>query len=280
MTYNIRMPQQAESEGRDLSVAIATIKSANPDIIGLQEDDEGLEVYVSALDDSYYRLSGNSNGSEYLDIYYKKDKFSLYNNQTGTVYYKDLAKTFTNVDANGAKISDDHAGTESGFINKTYAGRFLRYAVLQSKDGVRILVVNTHLHYRKDSNGPTDADKLLRVYQAKLLCAWLESMETDYPNQIVLGDLNHTPSKLDSTFNDGGLTHARDTALVKGDVGATLVLQSTYADRDHDYVYDYILYKNVRAVAYTVIANKNDADGTRYPSDHLPVISEFICYAE
>ena len=99
MTYNIRMPQQAESEGRDLSVAIATIKSANPDIIGLQEDDEGLEVYVSALDDSYYRLSGNSNGSEYLDIYYKKDKFSLYNNQTGTVYYKDLAKTFTNVDA-------------------------------------------------------------------------------------------------------------------------------------------------------------------------------------
>ena len=280
MTYNIRMPQQAESEGRDLSVAIATIKSANPDIIGLQEDDEGLEVYVSALDDSYYRLSGNSNGSEYLDIYYKKDKFSLYNNQTGTVYYKDLAKTFTNVDANGAKISDDHAGTESGFINKTYAGRFLRYAVLQSKDGVRILVVNTHLHYRKDSNGPTDADKLLRVYQAKLLCAWLESMETDYPNQIVLGDLNQTPSKFGSTFNDGGLTHARDIALVKGDVGATLVLQSTYADRDHDYVYDYILYKNVRAVAYTVIANKNDADGTRYPSDHLPVIAEFICYAE
>ena len=279
MTYNIRIPGNAESEGRDLSKAIGTITAANPDVIGLQEDDANLNV--SALTGSYYHLEGNHNGDEYLDIFYKKEKFKECT-VTGTVLYKELAKEHTEVPSNGADLTLDEKGDFNWelFDEK---GRFFRYAVLETSDGIKVLVVNTHLHYGGTSPSDTQHHSV-RIYQIRLLCKWLDEMKAQYPNQIVMGDMNadygDNNGNTLTVFTDNGLTFARDTALVKGDVGATLVLQSTYADRDHDYVFDHILYRNVKAMGYTVIANKNDADNTRYPSDHLPVISEFICYAE
>ena len=277
MTYNIRIPGNAQAEGRDLSKAIDTIAAANHDVVGLQEDDSYLNGYVSALNTSYYRLTGNDNGNEYLDIFYKKDKFKECT-VTGTMLYKKLAKEYTEVSADGADLSLDEKGDFSWelFDEK---GRFFRYAVLETTDGVEVLVVNTHLH-----NGDSDSDGAVREYQAKLLCAWLESMETEFPNQIVIGDLNYTPSEFGSTLSDGGLTYARDTALVKSDVGGTLVNNDAgepdlYFKKRETWLYDYVLYKNMGALEYTVVDNKNDVNNTRYPSDHLPVIAKFICSA-
>ena len=279
MTYNIRMPSVAKDEGRDLAKAIDTIAAANPDIVGLQEDDSSLNV--SVLTDSYYRLTGNGNGDEYLDIFYKKEKFKECT-VTGTVLYKNLAKEYTEVSADGADLGLDEKGDFSWelFDEK---GRFFRYAVLETADGIKVLVVNTHLHYGGTSPADTKHHSV-RVYQIRLLCKWLEKMESQYPNQIVLGDMNAFPAdnsgKTLAVFTDNSLSFAKDNALLKADVGGTLVTESFTARDDAKYVFDHILYRNVQVLEYTVINNKNDVDNTRYPSDHLPVISEFICYAE
>ena len=281
MSYNIRGKNDGSWEGRTPAKVIETITDITPDIIGFQEDDADWENYVAVLTGnggSYYRLTGNDNGNEYLDIFYKKENFKECS-VTGTVLYKKLAKEYTNVSADGADLNRDKKGDFSVELLGD-KGRFFRYAVLETKDGVKVLVVNTHLH-----NGDSDADDLVRVYQMKLLCAWLADMEEDYPNQIVIGDLNGTPSELGRTLSDGGLTHARDTALVKGDVGGTLINHDEnepdlFYKKRETWLYDYVLYKNVRALEYTVVDNKNDANNTRYPSDHLPVIAKFICYAE
>lgn len=281
MTYNIRIPGDAQKEGRDLSKAIDTIVAANPDVVGLQEDDADLASYVLALNSSYYCLTGDDNGNEYLDIFYKKEKFKECT-VTGTVLYKKLAKEYTEVSADGADLSLDEKGDWSLelFDEK---GRFFRYAVLETTDGIKVLVVNTHLHYGGTSSSDTQHHSV-RVYQIRLLCKWLENMESQYPNQIVLGDMNacltDNSGKTLAVFTDNGLSFAKDNALLKGDVGGTLVKDNFTARDNAKYVFDHILYRNVKAMGYTVIDNKNDVNNTRYPSDHLPVISEFICYAE
>lgn len=278
MSYNIKGYETADHvwesapgwNGRDPSKAIETITTVSPDVVGVQEDDSYLNEYVSALNTSYYRLTGNGNGNEYLDIFYKKDKFNECT-VTGVVKFKDLATQYdSSVSANGANLRLDEKG------------RFFRYAVLETKDGIEVLVVNTHLH-----NGDSDSADAVREYQARLLRAWLDDKAEQYPNQIVMGDLNNTQNAktLSELTGNGGLIQARDGAIVKGDVGGTLVNNdknntSDYFKTRQEWIFDHILYRNVKALGYTVIDNKNDVNNTRYPSDHLPVISEFICYAE
>ena len=146
-----------------------------------------------------------------------------------------------------------------------------------------VLVVNTHLHYKANDNNIEYAeyDDSLRAAQAKLLNAWLDSMAEQYPNQVVMGDMNNNPATQTLENLSDGLEIARDDALLKGDVGGTLASTSSYVERQ-DYIFDHVLYRNIVATEYSVIDNKIDLVGDvyRYPSDHLPVYSEFICYAE
>lgn len=285
MTYNIEMKRSDDGwADRTLSKVVETITTANPDVVGLQEDSndwyaessgilgwtktnhlEGLETA------GYTSTNFSDNKNERLNIFYKTDKFNYIT--SNRISFKDRAST---VEApEGVDMSRDGQG------------RMFSYVVLEDKTtGAVILVVNTHLHWRKDSedNGASNENTLVRQYEARILRKWLDDMAEDYPNQIVMGDMNDTPGDtplLEYTNGEGGFTHAMDGALLKGDVGNTLVSTSSYVDRQ-DYIFDHVLYRNIVAAEYSVIDNKIDLVGGeyRYPSDHLPVYSEFICYAE
>ena len=295
MTYNIRVYGEADDivdaffgnyegwGGRTPSNALATIVELQPDVVGLQEDNNKLYAEyskVSGLSD-YTRITDKGNGDEGNEILYNsKAGVTLVKkngrNQTGIVYFKDLANTYADESAVlAADFSKDTKGDNS-------KGRFFRWAILE-KDGVQYLVVNTHLHYRASGTSESsDAiNKNLRKAQATLLRLWLVSMLDECPNQIVMGDMNSQQDAKEFagfTLGTGALTEARDAALVKGDVGGTLVI-GDFTTREK-YIYDHVLYTadSLKAVEYSVIDNDDPGASTLYPSDHLPVYSKFVCY--
>ena len=293
MTYNIEMYKDDGWGGRNISAATKTITDYAPDVVGVQEDDDywrNSGEYSALTSAGYERVAFAGNGSENLDIFYKSDKFELVT--SGQKFFKRLAEgDYSDVDPKGADLSIDTSGDKEkvgGSIwnpIKRDKGRMFSYVVVRDKQtGTEFLVVNTHLHYG-DGTGSAEKyvdDNLVRDYQARLLRAWLDDMAEEYPNQIVMGDMNATPttSTIAEFSMNNGMSFARDTALFKGDTDGTLASTSTYLSRQQ-YVFDHIIYRNVLASEYTVVDNKTDeVEGEmRYPSDHLPVYAKFICNA-
>ena len=292
MSYNIEM-KGSDSDGgwcgRDTSKVVSTVVDAAVDVVGFQEDDDtwykdGAWLFSSGtnhlkgLETAGYATTNFAGyGKERLNIYYKADKFTKVT--SGTMLYVDLAKTegFTDVEPNYAEYHE--ADTQK-------KGRFFSYVVLTDKtSGVTYLIVNTHLHYmahKTEDEAMNDAINLnLRAAQAALLNAWMDSMLEQYPNQVVMGDLNNTPGTKTVNNLSDGMSIARDGAKHKGDTGGTLCSSTDYVRRD-SYVFDHIMYRNLTANYYSVINNLVDeVDGVmRYPSDHLPVVTEFIYYVE
>lgn len=278
LSYNIEMKRSDDGwADRTLSKVVETITAANPDVVALQEDTKewyaeesnwGLTKtnHLKGLENAGYASTNFDGSDERLNIFWKANKFSYVTK--GRYAYKDLVDTVVAPD--GADMSRDNEG------------RRFSYVVLKDNAGKEILVVNTHLHFRKDSddeNGTPENDAV-RQYEARILRKWLDDMKTKYPNQIVVGDMNNTPTTAtisEYTNGEEGFTSAMDGALIVADNDATLVSSSTYVDRDK-YIFDYVLYRNVEAREYTVIENKIDEvnDVMRYPSDHLPVYAKFL----
>ena len=287
MTYNVEMKYDEDDggwEGRDPALAIQSIINADPDIVGVQEDNDGWNSYLAGLTSKgYTRYHTAGNGTEYLDILYKTDRFTKIT--SGLKFYKKIADVYTNVPTNGADMSIDTSGEAGGIFGwGEDKGRMFSYVVLQDKTtGAKVLVVNTHLHYGSTASDATE-HHLLREYQARLLRAWLDEMKAQYPNQIVMGDLNADPAAsgkaaVEELTKDDGLELSKHSAMLKGDNGGTLASTSSY-DRRDSYVFDHILARNMTAVEYYVVNNMIDVDNTRYPSDHLPVVARFVCSAE
>lgn len=294
MTYNLEYKNSDSSggwEGRNPASAIGTIVTADPDVVGLQEDTADWDSSVAELKNNGYKsVSSNysswktwGNGWAKNDIYYKEDKFEIVNNFYGFMSFKDLDKEYTIEGYENVDMSIDVQGDAEGWFSDVDIGRTFSYVALKDKtSGKIILVVNTHLHYgdgTSSSDTNCDDDHILREYQSRLLAAWLEDQKATYSTQVVMGDMNaHTTStngkKVLSGYSDSGLSFARDEALVKGDVGGTL--DGTDYTVRQNYIFDHVLYRNATAVEYTVIDNKVDADNTRYPSDHLPVYAKLI----
>lgn len=291
MTYNIEMKRDDDGwADRDLDKVVETITTAAPDVVGLQEDTDdwyaestnwGLSKtnHLAGLETAGYTSTNFSNSKyERLNIFYKSDKLRLI--KSGRETFEEL------IEGEYSYIE----GPDGVDMSRDRQGRMFSYAIFEFLDeedngtGETVLVVNTHLHWRRSSSeeGSSKENALVRQYESRVLRAWLDDMAQAYPTQVVMGDMNDTPGDppLDEfTDGNGGFEDARVEALNKVDTGGTLASTSTYADRD-TYVFDHILYRNMTAVKYSVIDNKVDANDTRYPSDHLPVISKFVCYAE
>ena len=88
---------------------------------------------------------------------------------------------------------------------------------------------------------------------------------------------------------------AANNAIIKGDVGGTLIENNATYDHDDNpdtaeitnpnrfkvrqpWVYDHIFYSDevLTAYEYSVVDNFDENGPTRYPSDHLPVVAKFI----
>ena len=290
MTYNIRTYDGPDSildsifgdyngwEGREPKYALETITELMPDIVGLQEDDQYLyDEYskVPALEANYVRYNAGGNGNENNEILVKKGITVL---ESGTVYYKEYKDNHLD-DENiyGADWDKDTKGDN----NK---GRFFRW-VLVEKNGVKFLVVNTHLHYTASDTSSSDAiNKNLRKGQATLIRLWLAENIDKTANQIVMGDMNSQGDAQEMKYGllngTGSLDLASANATLKVDVGGTLIGDS-FTNRQ-PWVYDHILYSadTLTAVEYSVVDNYDpDPAPTKYPSDHLPVVAKFTCKA-
>ncbi len=283
ITYNIK----SENEGQKTENAYATLADKKPDVICLQEDKKTTHNAIITKDADYKALNTGGNDDYYNAILYNSKKLTVVSN--GIVKYSDVKNQYS-----------DNSAVAAADFSMDREGRFFRWAILEFLDengngtGNKVLVVNTHLHYREGAknewpdyydNNPNSTDnKAVRVAQVTILKLWLSKQTLK--KQIVVGDMNcHVTSNEFKTFTsgEGALDAARDDALLKGDIGGTLT--SNYKSRDNaengGYIFDHVLYSgdNVVAAEYRVIDNSYDCDPP-YPSDHLPVYSKFFCYAE
>ena len=270
MSYNVEVYDGWD--GRDPAKAAETILSESPDIVGLQEVNQGQshgwDDTLNALASSggYTRLQGGYTGRynfEKNEILYKTAKFTKLSEGTKT-----MRQTASELGV---------PNTEDADPDISNIDRIFHYAVLQEKStGRKILVVNTHLHYGGTGSGHEEDDKLRR-YEIAALLAWLETQRATYPDQIVMGDMNSHykggQGKVNmKLFEDGGFEKTCTDATVKGDVGGTTVKNSRSVREE--WIFDYILTKgNLDAAYYTVVDNPIDAGGS-YPSDHVPVLSK------
>ena len=271
MSYNIEV-YDSGWDGRDPAKVAETILSESPDIVGLQEVNQGKSngwddtLNALAAAGGYTRLQGGYTGRydfEKNEIFYKTSKFTKLAEGT---------KTFRQTAIDLSVPNDENADPDLSDID-----RIFHYAVLQEKStGKKILVVNTHLHYGGTGSGHEEDDKLRR-YEIAALLAWLETQRATYPNQIVMGDMNSHykggQGKVNmKLFEDDGFEKTCTEANVKGDVGGTTVKNSRSVREE--WIFDYILTKgNLDPAYYTVVDNPIDTDG-KYPSDHVPVLSK------
>ena len=290
MTYNIRAYGDADNiwdqilgdyegwAGREPKYALETITELMPDVVGLQEDDSKLYAEYSkvpALEANYVRYNAGGNGNENNEILVKKGITVL---ESGTVYYKEYKeKHLDDENISGADWSADTKGDSD-------KGRFFRW-VLVEKNGVKFLVVNTHLHYTASGTKTSDTvNKNLRKGQATLIRLWLAENIDKTANQIVMGDMNSQGDAQEMKYGllngTGSLDLASANATLKGDVGGTLI-ENEFTDRQ-PWVYDHIFFNGdvLTADEYSVIDNYDAAPApTKYPSDHLPVVAKFTCTA-
>ena len=271
MSYNIEV-YDSGWDGRDPEKVAETILSESPDIVGLQEVNQGKShgwddtLNSLATSGGYTRLQGGYTGRydfEKNEILYKTAKFTKL--AEGTKTFRQTA------------IDLGVPNTEDADPDISNIDRIFHYAVLQEKSsGKNILVVNTHLHYGGTGSGHEEDDKLRR-YEIAALLAWLETQRATYPDQIVLGDMNSHykggQGKVNmKLFEDDGFEKTCTGATVKNDVGGTTV-KSARSIRE-EWIFDYILTKgNLDAAYYTVVDNPIDTDG-KYPSDHVPVLAK------
>ena len=276
MSYNIEIYGGTSGDrgwdGRDPAKVAETILSESPDIVGLQEVNQGQSHGWNDTLDSlaaaggYTRLEGEYTGRydfEKNEIFYKTSKFTKL--AEGTKTFKQAAIDLS--------VPNDESADQS--LDKV--DRIFHYAVLQeTSSGKKILVVNTHLHYGGTGDGH-EADDKLRRYEIRTLLAWLETQRSTYPNQIVMGDMNsHYKSgqgKVNmALYTDSGFVRTSAAATVRYDVGGTLANSRTTRP---EWIFDYILTRgNIDTAYYTAIPNKIDNGGTTYPSDHIPILSK------
>lgn len=239
MSYNIYYKDPTtERMGR----LVEMIRKYDPDIIGLQEIQDGIkEYFISALED--YEFLGRSRSEkygEYSPIMYKKDKFTLI--ESGTRW-----------------LSDTPAVPDSKY-EESSVPRIFTYAVLErNSDGARFVHINTHIDLTQES----------RVLQLASLEKQIAELGLDQYSIILTGDMNSQPTDEENRIiKDIGFDNSRDIALeVEGEL--------TYYPKMRTIDYCFVSKDDFEVLNHT-------ADSYRFneslydPSDHGPVIADLL----
>lgn len=246
MTYNIRYANPGDGENywenrkEELASQIAFYE---PDVFGIQE---GLPKQVKYLDTqleaySWYgvgRDDGQSKG-EFSAVYYKKDKFSVLQQETFW-------------------LSPTPDKPSKGW--DAALPRICSAVLLQVKEDPKqkFWVFNTHFDHRGDEARLRAVDVILNKIKA---------LNKDGYPAIVMGDLNLTPDTPPIKKLFGALNDTRAVSeLVFGPEGtwSTFDVQKEL-DRRIDYI---VVTDNVKVSKYAVLTDNRDL---RNYSDHLPV---------
>ncbi|WP_084584086.1 endonuclease/exonuclease/phosphatase family protein [Sphingomonas azotifigens] len=244
MSLNIRMP--SADDGANLwekrrALTFATIRAADPDLIGTQElfQRQGDDV-VKAL--PQYRWFGTDryggHANEHMGIFYRHDRLRIV--EQGQFW---LSET------------PDKPGSMSW---GTDLPRMVNWATFQTKDGRKFRLYDTHFPHR-------DQDEGAREQAAKLLAARIAEGPKDLP-VILTGDFN----TIDSSGAHRVLTATlADAWLARPDHQGPAFTFHGFTGKGDSRI-DWIL---TRGFLVEHIATVDTHQGAVYPSDHYPVVA-------
>lgn len=245
MSLNIRMPSPDDGANlwelrRDLTVA--TIRRANPDVIGSQELFKRQGDDVVARLPRYRWIGVGRSGAERADdehmgIFYRADRLTV--ERCGNFWLSDTPEV-------PGSISWGHP-----------LPRMVTWAVFRERDGKRFAMFNTHLPYRAE-------DEAAREQGAALLAARIPAIAGELP-VVVTGDFNTVPESPTYRRMAQGLRDAWVVAPVRTGPEATFHGFTGKPDRRIDWVF-------VKGFAVQRAATVDTRRGDVFPSDHYPVV--------
>ncbi len=252
MTFNVRYPAPdggvtAWPERRDLVVRV--IREQHPDIVGTQELYTRQGDYLASRLPHYewFGLGRNGNNkdvdaNEHMGVFYNTERLRVINR--GNFW-----------------LSDTPGVPGSNTWGQPFP-RMVTWAEFQDKaSGRRFCYFDTHLPYRA-------GDEALRERGARLILKRIARVPASLP-VILSGDFNSTPDKP---------THAIVTGVLK-DARATAPLRDGPAGTFHNFTgrpaarIDYIFYRGLKVQDVRTVTTHR---GKVYPSDHFPVVADFI----
>jgi endonuclease/exonuclease/phosphatase family metal-dependent hydrolase len=249
MTYNIRLDHPVDSINqwpkRDHKV-YALIKKYDPDIFGVQEalhhQMEGLRKNLTAYNFVGVGRDDGKTKGEYSAIFFKTDRFKLLEQSTFW-----LSET------------SDVPGSISWGAAFT---RVATWAKLEDKKKNKVFyILNTHFdHISQDA----------RKQSAELIKTKLASLTGNNP-VLVTGDFNCEPTEEPyQVMTSGSTPRLTDSHPKELSQGTFCTFKVNASCRRIDYIFFSFPWEKID---YKIV---NDNNGQYYPSDHLPVLGEFI----
>jgi endonuclease/exonuclease/phosphatase family metal-dependent hydrolase len=263
MSFNIRGSfrdrTRADAWDNRADLNVETIERCSPDLIGFQELQKGnLETYLKRLPHYAHILGpryGNRAPHDFNAIFFEPKRLEL-------------------LDSGGFWLSEASERYSASWGTRVVrSANWARFRVL--KTGLNFLHLNTHLDH---------VSRLARVEGSKLILRKLVQLLEDGPPAIVTGDFNCRPGSLTyRNFVEEGFV---DTYLDAGNGGDANTFHAFKGERyreSHPRLgprrIDWILLKDprqrIRAVSHSIVRDHDEESGA-YPSDHYPVLAEFI----
>jgi endonuclease/exonuclease/phosphatase family metal-dependent hydrolase len=247
MTFNVRVPvdtgMNAWASRRDLMVRV--IEAEHPDLLGTQELTEEQGEYLAAHLPGYAWFGQGREGGtkgEHMGVFYRTDRLEVL--QSGDFWLSD---------------TPDVPGSRTW--GQPYP-RMVTWAEFRLRDGGGTFhYFNTHFPYRPEDVRPRmlSADEILRRI-GKLPAG---------ARVILAGDFNCGPDTPVHAVLTRSLHDAWMTAGTRS--GPDKTFHNFTGNPDQRI--DWILSRGFKAVAVRTVTTH---EGARYPSDHFPVVAEFV----
>ena len=225
---------------------VTMIRNYLPDTVGVQEATTNwMHTLNKQLGDVYEFVGeGRDGGSsgEHSGIGYKKSVYKLI--ETDTLWLSDTPE----------KVSR---------VPESSLNRVFTYALLERiSDGVRVMVVNTHFEHTSDA---------ARERQAEVLAGYLRQW-SEYP-LILTGDFNTKPgTKAYDIVRSGGVENASSISENFTSPAST----ATYNNYGKSNSLIDFVFTNQNSVVITDYRVCSEQIDGNFPSDHLPVLVEYI----
>jgi len=248
MTFNVRYPAKGDGDNvwenrRDFLVDV--IRQQRPDIMGTQELFKLQGDYIVSQLPQYAWFGVSRRGNEqdeYMGVFYRKDRVRLV--EQGNFW---LSET------------PDTPGSASWNMSLP---RMATWGLFDRK-GKRFYLVNTHFAHRRE-------DEAARLESVKVIAARLKKLHPDVP-VILTGDFN-APAGGEVYKQMLAATGLRDTRGAGGrDTGPNGTFHG-FKGTPGEARIDWIL----TSPGWRVKSNAalTTARGSRYPSDHFPIVTD------
>jgi len=263
MSFNVRGSfrdkAKADAWEKRADLNVETIEHCSPDLIGFQELQKGnLETYQKRLPHYAHVLGpryGNRAPFDFNAIFFDPRHLEL-------------------LDSGGFWLSETPERYSASWETRVVrSANWVRFRVLET--GLSFLHLNTHLDHVSSS---------ARREGSRLILRKLAELLEDRPPAIVTGDFNCRPgSPVYRNFIEGGFV---DTCLDAGNGGDANTFHAFKGERYRESRprlgpkrIDWILLKDprrrIRAVSHSIVRDHDEESGA-YPSDHYPVLAEFV----